>query len=76
MKIAKTMLGLLALSGAAAGLSAPVSALDWKNVTDERLVNADKEPENWLIYGRTYNAQRYSPLDQINVSNIAKLKPA
>ncbi len=76
MKIAKTLFSLLAMGSAAAALSAPASALDWKNVTDERLLNADKEPENWLIYGRTYNSQRFSPLDQINVSNIAKLKPA
>ena len=76
MKIAKTMVGLLALSSAAVALSAPVSAFEWKNVTEERLINAAKDPNDWLIYGRTYDSQRFSPLDQINVSNVAKLKPA
>ncbi len=35
-------------------------------VTPERLANADKEPQNWLMNHRTYDAQRYSPLDKIN----------
>jgi hypothetical protein len=35
-------------------------------VTSDRLVNADKEPGNWLMNHRTYDAQRYSPLDKIN----------
>ena len=46
-----------------------------QDVTAQRLVNADKEPQNWLTYGRTYNAWRYSPLDQVNRSNIKKLVP-
>jgi glucose dehydrogenase len=41
----------------------PVMAAD---VTPERLVNADKEPGNWLMNHRTYDSQRYSPLDKIN----------
>jgi alcohol dehydrogenase (cytochrome c) len=41
----------------------------------ERIVNADKEPQNWLTYSRTYNGQRYSPLTQITPANVAGLKP-
>jgi glucose dehydrogenase len=40
----------------------------------QRLANADKEPQNWLSYSRTYDGQRYSPLRQINGSNVAGLK--
>src|ERR1035438_499821 len=40
-----------------------------------RIVNANKEPQNWLTYSRTYNGQRYSPLAQITPANIARLKP-
>jgi glucose dehydrogenase len=36
------------------------------DVTGARLANADKEPGNWLMNHRTYDAQRYSPLDKIN----------
>src|SRR5712672_3768120 len=45
-------------------------------VTPERLLNADKEPQNWLMNHRTYDAQRYSPLDKINKSNVKSLKLA
>lgn len=42
----------------------------------ERIVSADSEPQNWLSHGRTYSEQRYSPLDQINKSNINELSLA
>ena len=50
----------LALLGAAATIAWPVLAAE---VTPERLVNADKEPQNWLMNHRTYDGQRFSPLD-------------
>ena len=45
-------------------------------VTSERLINADREPQNWLMNHRTYDAQRYSPLDKINKDNVKDLKLA
>ena len=45
-------------------------------VTPERLTNADREPQNWLMNHRTYDAQRYSPLDKINKANVTDLKLA
>lgn len=32
-----------------------------------------KDAGNWLLYGRTYSAQRFSPLKQINEQTVAKL---
>jgi alcohol dehydrogenase (cytochrome c) len=46
-----------------------------KGVTYERILNAREEPQNWLTYYGAYDAQRYSPLDQIDASNVEKLKP-
>ncbi len=46
------------------------------DVTPDRLVNADKEPHNWLMNHRTYDAQRYSPLEKINKANVKNLKLA
>jgi alcohol dehydrogenase (cytochrome c) len=43
-------------------------------VSFERIVNADKEPGNWLTYSRTYNGQRHSPLTQITPANVGGLK--
>jgi alcohol dehydrogenase (cytochrome c) len=44
-------------------------------VTDDMLLNADKDPNNWLLYGRDYATTRFSPLTQINAGNIKKLVP-
>ncbi|MBV1881832.1 MAG: PQQ-dependent dehydrogenase, methanol/ethanol family [Pseudomonadales bacterium] len=42
-------------------------------ITAKRIIDADKEPQNWLSHGRTYSEQRYSPLDKINDTNAATL---
>src|SRR5690242_10426850 len=42
-------------------------------VDDKRLLNADREPGNWMSVGRTYDEQRYTPLAQINDANVGKL---
>ena len=54
MKIAKTLVGMFALAAAATAVSAPASAVEWKNVTEDRLLNAAKDGNDWLIYGRDY----------------------
>ena len=38
--------------------------VDEGNVTADRLTRAEKDPDNWLTHGRTYDEQRYSPLTQ------------
>src|SRR5262249_26193881 len=30
-------------------------------------------PDDWLMYSRTYDAQRFSPLNQINRQNVGRL---
>ena len=42
-------------------------------VTDERLLNAAKEPGQWLTYGGNYEEHRFSQLKQIDATNIATL---
>jgi alcohol dehydrogenase (cytochrome c) len=44
-------------------------------VTDDMLLNADKDSANWLMYGRDYESTRFSPLKQINKENIGDLVP-
>jgi alcohol dehydrogenase (cytochrome c) len=61
----------LLLAGVAAIVATPALAGE---VTADRLANADKEPGNWLMNHRTYDAQRYSPLEKINKANIKGLK--
>ena len=41
-------------------------------VTDEMLLHPD--PSDWLMYSRTYDNHRFSPLDQINRDNVRQLE--
>ena len=43
-------------------------------VTSDRLLNANKEPGNWLSYSGGYQSQRYSLLDRITPANAANLE--
>jgi alcohol dehydrogenase (cytochrome c) len=43
-------------------------------VTPDRLLNPDREPQNWLMNHRTYDGQRFSPLARINKDNVKNLK--
>jgi alcohol dehydrogenase (cytochrome c) len=54
-------------------LTGPAMAAE---VSADRLINADREPQNWLMNHRTYDAQRFSPLDKINKTNVKSLKLA
>jgi alcohol dehydrogenase (cytochrome c) len=45
----------------------------YKPVTDARLTSP--EPQNWLMYRRTYDSWVYSPLAQITASNVKDLVP-
>ena len=42
-------------------------------IDDKRILDAESEPGNWLAYGRTYEEQRFSPLEQINKETIGDL---
>ncbi|MDG1850764.1 MAG: PQQ-binding-like beta-propeller repeat protein, partial [Gammaproteobacteria bacterium] len=43
-------------------------------VSPERLLNADQEPESWLLYGGDYDSQRHTDLDQITRDNVDQLE--
>jgi alcohol dehydrogenase (cytochrome c) len=43
-------------------------------VSSDRLLNAQKEPHNWLTYSGSYMSQRYSPLTQITTTNVKDLE--
>jgi alcohol dehydrogenase (cytochrome c) len=52
---------------------ATAAPIGYAPVTDQRLVNP--EPENWLMYRRTYDGWGYSPLEQVTTANAATLVP-
>ena len=45
-----------------------------RQIPFERILGADKEPENWLTYSGTTFSQRYSLLTQITTANVKNLE--
>ncbi|HEV2688669.1 MAG TPA: PQQ-dependent dehydrogenase, methanol/ethanol family [Bryobacteraceae bacterium] len=43
-------------------------------VTPDRLLHPDREPQNWLHYSGSYSGQRYSLLDQIRPQNAKDIE--
>jgi len=44
------------------------------NVTDSMMLEAASDNKDWLLPGRTYDNQRYSPLEQITAGNVGSLR--
>lgn len=59
------------LAGSVLGFSLMASAAP---VTEQRLINAANEPQNWLTVYKSYNNHRHSQLSQINRNTVAGLK--
>jgi len=65
---------LLTIAFIGAGIMTPAARAqvqNYKPVTQEMLTNPS--PNDWLMFSRTYDAQRYSPLNQINKQNVNQL---
>ncbi|MCW5622788.1 MAG: PQQ-binding-like beta-propeller repeat protein, partial [Burkholderiales bacterium] len=76
MNPCKTQLAGIAKAVAAAavvGFATQASAAD---ITWDRLLNADKDPNNWLMYHGSFKGWHYSALDQINKNNVKNLSIA
>lgn len=43
-------------------------------ITNDRLLNTDKEPQNWLMFSGSYRGLRYSLLNQITPANAKDLE--
>src|ERR1700683_5518539 len=56
---------------AAAVVPAIAQVKDYKPVTEEMLKNPS--PDDWLMFSRTYDAQRFSPLKEIDKQNVGQL---
>ena len=42
-------------------------------VTSDRLTNAARDPQQWLMYAGAYDGSRFSALDQINRTTVERL---
>lgn len=45
-------------------------------MANDKLVELAKDPANWIMTGRDYNAQNYSEMTEINKENVKQLRPA
>ncbi len=70
MVLALTACGGCTVPGSHGAKETTAKAAD---VDGARILNADREPGNWMTHGRTYSEQRFSPLRKINDQNIAQL---
>jgi len=67
-RLLTTVAGLVAASALA-------YAADYKiTVSQDRLINASNEPQNWLLMNGDYGSTRYSKLTQINRDNVKNLR--
>lgn len=75
MSVKKSFMATTAMSIAVAAIMgagcAPSSAQD-----ANALANADKDGKDWMSYHGSYQSWHYSPLHQIDASNVKKLKIA
>src|SRR5262249_29551575 len=67
----KKIFAILAITAAAVAVA---QVKTFVPVTQQMLENPS--PNDWLMFSRTYDAQRFSPLTQINKQNIGQLRLA
>ncbi len=70
------VLPAIALAMATIGLSACSKSDDQAGMSDEALLAAEDNPDNWISHGRTHAEQRFSPLSDINDGNVGQLSLA
>ena len=68
----KSVMGNAAAALLIATALTPVRAAD---VTNDRLLNPQREPQNWILHHGNYQGHRFSLLKDINADTVKNLKP-
>ena len=63
----------LAIGAAGPAALAPAGSASAGQVNAQRMQADEATGDNWLMYGRTYSEQRFSPLNEINDRNVMEL---
>jgi alcohol dehydrogenase (cytochrome c) len=69
---AKTLVGAFIASLLMATALTPARAGD---MTTERALNPQREPQNWILHHGNYQGHRFSTLNEINADTVKNLKP-
>ena len=72
MKRVILTLALVTVAAAVGVIHAQQKPQPFVPVSEEMLLKPS--PNDWLMYSRTYDAQRFSPLKQITTQNVGQLK--
>src|SRR5450756_179336 len=72
--IACAAASLLSTSVSLIALGTGATGQTFAPVTEEVLANPD--PSDWLMLNRTFDEQRFSPLNQVNNANVGQLRMA
>src|SRR5712672_1884124 len=70
----RKLLVSVALSSLAA--CGALSAARAADMSFERALNADREPQNWLLHHKNYQGHRFSALKEINTGTVSNLRLA
>ena len=57
-------------------VSAALSVASAADMSFERALNADSEPQNWLLHHKNYQGHRFSPLKEIDTATVGNLRLA
>src|SRR5438046_6153920 len=64
----------LSIASVVACATVTVWSQNTATVTQQRLTNAQNEPQNWLLMNGDYGSTRYSKLEQLNRENVKSLR--
>src|SRR5215831_13510959 len=67
---------LVSVASVALATSGVLPAARAADMTFERALNADREPQNWLLHHKNYQGHRFSALQQINADTVGGLRLA
>jgi alcohol dehydrogenase (cytochrome c) len=68
----KSFVGALLASLLVATALTPARAAD---MTNDRALNPQREPQNWILHHGNYQGHRFSTLNEINTDTVKNLKP-
>jgi alcohol dehydrogenase (cytochrome c) len=57
-------------------VASALTAVRAADMTNERALNPQREPQNWILHHGNYQGHRYSLLKEINADTVKNLKPA
>src|SRR6202043_2404110 len=60
----------------ALALPVALSAACAADMSFERALNADSEPQNWLLHHKNYQGHRFSALNEIDTATVGNLRLA